>query len=94
MIGVVSRVEVAAGQNGAFERRFRDLKAKVHANIAGALFYGLVRTGVDAYAVYEFYVDRAALDAHRAAAYFKPAMAGVASCLAGPPETEYLDMVA
>ena len=93
-IGTISRLTIASGQHRRFEGLFRNLKAHVHAHVPGALFYGLARTGADTYAVFEFYADQASLDAHRAADYFKAAMADVTSCLAGPPETEYLDIVA
>jgi quinol monooxygenase YgiN len=95
MLTIIGHVQVQPERRAEFERLFLEYAARVKANEPGALVYQLNRSrdAADGYAVIEIYRDQAALEAHRATAYFQPAIAAMAACLAGEPRTEFLDSV-
>jgi quinol monooxygenase YgiN len=95
MITIIGHVKVRPDRTGEFEKLYLDYAARVKANEPGVLVYQLnrSRTELGAYAVIEIYRDQAALDAHRAAAYFQAAIAAIGACVEGAAQPEYLDAV-
>jgi quinol monooxygenase YgiN len=95
MLTVIGHVQIQPARTQEFERVFREYAARVKANEPGVMVYqlGRCRDAACAYRVIEVYRDEAALAEHRAAAYFRPAIAAMAACLDGEPRTEFLDTV-
>lgn len=72
MIGVVATLKIKAGQEAAFEAVAKELVEKVNANEKGCLLYRLHKAEEpQTYVFMERYADQAAVEAHRAAPYFK-----------------------
>jgi quinol monooxygenase YgiN len=72
MLGVVATIKVKPGMEKEFEAVAKELVAKVNANEPGCKLYALHRDeAANTYVFMERYVDQAAVEAHRAADYFK-----------------------
>src|SRR5437764_9916735 len=87
MLGVVATLKVKAGMEKDFEAVAKELVAKVNANEAGCKLYAL-HTG-DAPSTYYFmerYTDQTAVEAHRAADYFKDLGRKMGAFMDGKPE--------
>ena len=95
MLTVIGHVQIQPELCEEFERLFLEYAARVKANEPRALVYQLnrCRDAPGAYRVIEMYRDAAALEAHRATAYFQPAISAMGACLEGQPRTEFLDSV-
>ena len=95
MLTVIGHVQIRPDRADEFERAFLAYAARVKANEPGVLLYQLnrCRDAACGYKLIEIYRDAAALEAHRAAAYFQPAIAAMGACLDGEPRTDYLDSV-
>jgi quinol monooxygenase YgiN len=95
MLAIVGQFRVQADRIADFERRFLAYAAKVKANEPGALTYQLNRSRDQAgvYSVIEIYSAEAALQAHRAAAYFRPAIEALGAFMVGEPRVEVYDVV-
>ena len=95
MIGVTAMLPIQDGKQAEFEKVFKDLMAKVHANEPGCTMYQLykVKGSETDYVVMETYTSQEALDAHGKTDYFKAAQPGLGAVLAGAPRIEYYDIV-
>jgi quinol monooxygenase YgiN len=72
MIGIVATLRIKPGMEKDFEAVAKELVAKVHANEPGCKLYALHHgEAPNTYVFMERYADQAAVDAHRAADYFK-----------------------
>ena len=72
MLGVVATIKVKPGMEQEFEAVAKELVAKVNANEPGCKLYALHHgEAPQTYVFMERYVDQAAVEAHRAADYFK-----------------------
>ena len=72
MLGVVATIKVKPGMEKEFEAVAKELVAKVNANEPGCKLYALHHgEQPHTYVFMERYVDQAAVEAHRAADYFK-----------------------
>ncbi len=72
MIGIVATLRIKPGMEKDFEAVAKELVAKVHANEPGCTLYALHHgEAPNTYVFMERYADQAAVDAHRAADYFK-----------------------
>ena len=72
MLGVVATIKVKPGMEKEFETVAKELVAKVNANEPGCKLYALHHgEASNTYVFMERYVDQAAVEAHRAADYFK-----------------------
>jgi quinol monooxygenase YgiN len=95
MLTIIGHVKIRPDRVEEFEQLFRAYAARVKANEPGALLYQLNRSRTEscAYAMIEIYRDAAALEAHRATAYFRPAIEALGACLEGAAQPEYFDVV-
>jgi quinol monooxygenase YgiN len=72
MLGTIATIKVKAGMEKDFEAVAKELVAKVNANEPGCKLYALHHgEAPQTYVFMERYVDQAAVEAHRAADYFK-----------------------
>jgi len=93
MIGVVAKLNVAAGKEADFEKHMLGLAAAVRENEPGCHLYSLCKDEDGDYYVMELYEDQASLDAHGKSEHFKAAGAGFAGLMAGPPEIKRMQVV-
>ncbi|MBM3217265.1 MAG: antibiotic biosynthesis monooxygenase [Candidatus Rokubacteria bacterium] len=72
MLGTIATIKVKPGMEKEFEAVAKELVAKVNANEPGCKLYALHHgEQPHTYVFMERYVDQAAVEAHRAADYFK-----------------------
>jgi len=93
MIGVTAKLNVAAGQEAAFEEVFLNLSDAVRANEPGCLLYQLCKDDEGNYIVMEMYESEEALAAHGQSEHFKAAGAGFKGKMAGAPEVKRMQAV-
>jgi quinol monooxygenase YgiN len=87
MLGVVATIKVKPGMESEFETVAKELVAKVAANEKGCTLYALHRADTPGtYVFMERYTDQAAVDAHRAADYFKALGRKMGEYMDGRPE--------
>lgn len=96
MIGVFALLTIKDGSQAEFEAIAGELVAAVNANEPGCQLYRLfkVRESTTQYGFLERYQDQAAVDAHRAAEYFKRLGKQMAPLMDGPPQITRMDQVA
>jgi quinol monooxygenase YgiN len=89
-------LDVAEGQEAAFEELLTELVRKVHANEPGTPFFELVRsrTVPRRYLVVEQYADEAAVAAHARTDYLARFVPEMLPLLAGSPVLDSYDPVA
>lgn len=94
-IGLIAKLQVAAGKNAEFEAAFKQLAQTVNATEDGCLLYVLHQSREDAqtYIVLEQYTDEAALKAHDQTAHYKAFGQQAGAFLAAPPHIELMDSV-
>jgi quinol monooxygenase YgiN len=94
-IGVIATLKVQPGKGAELEAVFGELAALVHTNEPGNKIYRLCkhRKETDTYVVMEIYDDQAAIEAHGKSDHFRAAGPKIGACLAGRPDTQYLDVV-
>ena len=72
MLGTIATIKVKPGMEKDFELVAKELVAKVNANEPGCTLYALHHgEAPHTYVFMERYTDQAAVEAHRAADYFK-----------------------
>jgi quinol monooxygenase YgiN len=87
MIGVVATLKIKAGQEAAFEAVAKELVEKVNANEKGCLLYALHKAEEpQTYVFMERYADQAAVEAHRAAPYFRELGRKMGEYMDGKPQ--------
>jgi quinol monooxygenase YgiN len=95
MIYVIAKLMVNSGKQEAFKAVLRDLAAEVKRCEPGTLVYQLTASRQDdtIFKMIELYKDQEAQSVHGQSQGFKDIAANLAGILAGPPETEKLDIV-
>ena len=93
MIGVVAKLNVAAGKEAEFETAMLALAEQVRANEPGCHLYTLCKDEAGQYVVMELYEDEAALAAHGQSEHFKASGKTFAGVMAGPPEISRMQVV-
>ena len=92
MIGLIAKLNVAAGKEAEFEKVMLELAAQVRANEAGNHLYTLVKND-EGYAVLELYDDDAALQAHSQSDHFRASGLKMRDLMAGPPTLDRYEVV-
>lgn len=94
MIGVIAKLRVKPGQEGAFARQVAGMSHTVETKEPGNVFYRGYRTeNPQAFVALEVYKDRAALEAHGRSAHVAAAMPAVGAMLDGDVEVEVLEQI-
>ena len=93
MIGIVAKLNVAAGKEAEFEAAFGELIDAVRANEPGNHLYTLCKDAEGGYTVMELYEDEAAVEAHGKSEHFKASGAKLGGCMAGAPQISRMQVV-
>jgi quinol monooxygenase YgiN len=93
MIGVIAKLNVAAGKEAEFEEVMLGLAAEVRANEDGCELYSLCKDADGNYLMMELYKTAEDLDAHGKSDYFKAAGAKFAGLMAGRPDIQRLEVL-
>lgn len=93
MIGIIAKLNVAAGKEAEFEAAFGELIDAVRANEPGNHLYTLCKDGDGNYSVMELYEDEAAVEAHGKSDHFRASGPKLGPCMAGAPDIQRLEVV-
>ncbi len=95
-IGVIARLKVKEGKEKEFEKVFRELRDKVHANEKGCHYYEFfkARDAQGVYVVMERYASQQDLDEHGKTEYFRAVQKSLGPLMGGMPEVTFFDHIA
>src|SRR5215471_10987173 len=94
MFGTVATIKIKEGNGAEFEKVATELVRKVNENEKGCLLYQLYHGETpDTYVFMERYADQAAVEAHRAADYFKTLGRAMGEFMDGKPVVQRFKQV-